>query len=62
MRGVMFSNFPAKKFDPQKADHGLTLSLRLFIRFARKNSPTRNQALSVCRLALTKDLKLFLII
>ena len=42
MRGVMFSNFAAKKFDSQKVDHGPTLSLRLFIRFARKNSPSGN--------------------
>ena len=44
MRGVMFSNFAAKKFDSQNVDLGPTLSLRLFIRFARKISPSGNQA------------------
>ena len=32
----------------QKADHGPTLSLRIFIRFARKNSPSGNQPLVTC--------------
>ena len=45
MRGVTFSNFAAKKFDSQKVDHGPTLSPRIFIRFARKNSPSGNQPL-----------------
>ena len=45
MRGVMFSNFVANKLDSQKVDHGPTLALRLVIRFARKNSPSGNQAL-----------------
>ena len=36
MRGVMFSNFAAKKFDSQKVDQ--------IIRFARNNSPGGNQA------------------
>ena len=45
MRGVTFSNFAAKKFDSQKVDHGSTLSPRIFIRFARKNSPSGNQPL-----------------
>ena len=45
MRGVTFSNFAAKKFDSQKVDHGPTLSLRIFIRFARKNSPSGNRPL-----------------
>ena len=48
MRGVTFSNFAAKKFDSQKVDHGPTLSLRIFIRFARKNSPSGNQPLVEC--------------
>ena len=40
MRGVMFSDFAAKKFDSQKVDHGPTLSIRLFIGFARNNWPS----------------------
>ena len=54
MRGVTFSNFAAKKFDSQKVDHGPTLSLRIFIRFARKNSPSGNQPLCHLRVSLEK--------
>ena len=56
----MFSNFAAKKFDSQKVDYGPTLSLRLFIRFARKNSPSGNQVLRRARAELNTFIMMYI--